>query len=45
MSCEYDAPPLSGDSSQNIPQVAASGRIHTSSWLILGYHNRVLSNV
>ena len=43
MSCEYNAPPLSGHTSQNIPQVAASGRIHTSGWLILRNKSNFLS--
>ena len=35
VSGEYDAPSLSSDSSQNIPQVAPCPWIHTCSWLIL----------
>ena len=40
MSCEDNAPSFSSDSSQNIPQVATSGWVHTSSRLILRERGR-----
>ena len=35
VSCEYNAPSLSSDSSENVPQIATSSWVHTCSWLIL----------
>ena len=44
VSCEYNTPSLSSDSSENIPQIATSSRVHTGSWLILrGHYKRLIS--